>query len=74
MEETSMADDKSKTGKQDRARVAAGQDYEVHHLAREAGVTTEQAQALIKAYGNNREKLMQAAKGLAKPNIRSSRM
>jgi hypothetical protein len=41
MEETSMADDKSKTGKRDRARVAAGQDYEVHHLAREAGITTE---------------------------------
>jgi hypothetical protein len=58
----------------DRARVAAGQDYEVHHLAREAGVTTEQAQQLIKAYGNDREKLMQTARGLAKPNIRSSRI
>jgi hypothetical protein len=74
MEETSMADDKSKTGKRDRARVAADQDYEVHHLAREAGITTEQAQQLIKAYGNDRDKLMQAARGLAKPNIRSSRI
>ena len=69
-----MADDKSKTGKRDRARVAAGQDYEVHHLAREAGITTEQAEQLIKPYGNDREKLMQAARGLAKPNIRSSRI
>jgi hypothetical protein len=65
MEETSMADDKSKTGKRDRARVAAGQDYEVHHLAREAGITTDQAQQLIKAYGNDRDKLMQAARGSA---------
>jgi len=68
-----MADDKSKTGKQDRDRVAGGQDYEVQHLANEAGVTPEQARQLIKAYGNDREKLMQAAKTFAQPRVRSSR-
>ena len=70
-----MADDKTKTGKQDRDRVAGGQDYEVQYLAKEAGVTPEQARQLISAYGNDREKLMKAAKGLAgrKPSPRSSR-
>jgi hypothetical protein len=68
----SMADDKSKTGKQDRVRVA-GQDDEVQHLAKEAGVTSEQARSLIKAYGNDGEKLMKAAKALASPKPRSSR-
>jgi hypothetical protein len=28
-----MADDKTKTGRQDRSRVAAEQDYEVHDIA-----------------------------------------
>ena len=71
-----MADDKSKTGQQDRDRVAGGQDYEVRHLAKESGVTLEQALQLIRAYGNDREKLMKAAKGLAgaKPSPRSSRI
>ncbi len=71
-----MADDKSMIGKQDRDRVAGGQDYEVQYLAKETGVTPEQARQLIKAYGNDREKLMKAAKGLAsaKPSPRSSRI
>jgi len=68
-----MADDKTKTGEQDRDRVAGGQDYEAQHLANEAGVTPDKARDLIKAYGNDREKLMQAAKSLAKPRVRSSR-
>lgn len=71
-----MADDKSKTGKQDRDRAAGGRDYEVQHLAKDAGITPEQARQLIQAYGNDREKLMKAAKGLAsgKPSPRSSRI
>jgi hypothetical protein len=56
---------KSKTGKQDRDRVSGGQDYEGQHVAQEAGIAPEQARQLIKAYGKDREKLMQAAKGLA---------
>ena len=71
-----MADDKSKTGKQDRDRVAGGRDYEVQHLAKETGVTAEQARQLINSYGNDREKLMKAAKAIASksPNVRSSRV
>ena len=71
-----MADDKTKTGKQDRDRVAGGQDYEVQYLAKETGVTSQQARQLIKAYGNDREKLLKAAKSLAsaKPSPRSSRV
>jgi len=60
-----MADDKSKRDKRDRSRVAGGEDYEVRYLAKEAGITPEQARQLIKAYGNDRETLMKAAKGLA---------
>lgn len=67
-----MADDKSKTDGRDRFRIAGGQDYEVQHLAKEAGVTPEQASMLIKIYGNDREKLMKAAKALASPKPQSS--
>jgi Protein of unknown function (DUF3606) len=71
-----MADSKSKTDNRDRSRVAGGQDYEVQYLAEQTGVSTEQALALIKAYGNDRQKLMQAAKGIAKQpqHVRSSRV
>lgn len=71
-----MADDKLKTGKQDRDRIAGGQDYEIQHLAKEAGVTTELARQLIRSYGNDREKLMRAARSIApkSPNVRSSRL
>jgi hypothetical protein len=71
-----MADDKTKVGKQDRDRVARGEDYKVQHLARETGLSPDQARILIKAYGNDREKLMKAAKMLAtaKPRVRSSRI
>ena len=37
-----MADDKSKQDNRDRSRVAAGEDYEVQHLADTTGITTEQ--------------------------------
>ena len=39
-----MADDKTKTGKQDRLRVVGGQDYEVQYLAKETGILAEQAE------------------------------
>jgi hypothetical protein len=57
-----MADDKSKTGKRDRSRVAAGEDYEVQHFAEQTGLTAEQARTLIRRYGNDRQKLMEEAK------------
>ncbi|WP_442577835.1 DUF3606 domain-containing protein [Mesorhizobium sp. ASY16-5R] len=59
-----MADDKSKTGNRDRKFVAGGQPYEVDYLAKEAGISAEQAKALIERYGNDRKKLLRHAENL----------
>ena len=56
-----MADDKSNVGAQDRARVAAGEDYEVRHFAEANGISVEQAEQLIARHGNSREELERAA-------------
>lgn len=56
-----MADDKSNTGGQDRARVAGGEDYEVRHFAEQNGISVQQAEQLIARHGNNREELERAA-------------
>jgi len=56
-----MADDKSKRGAGDRARVAGGEDYEVSYFARKHDITTREAEDLIKKVGNSREKLDEAA-------------
>jgi hypothetical protein len=61
-----MADDKSKRGAGDRARVAGGEGYEVSYFARKHDVTTQQAEDLIKKVGNDREKLNEAAAKLKK--------
>jgi hypothetical protein len=61
-----MADDKTKRGGADRARVAAGEGYEVRYFARKHGISRDQAEQLIKQVGNNREKLNEAAGKLAK--------
>ena len=52
-----MSDDKSKRGAADRRQVAAGEGYEVSYFARKHGITTQQAEDLIKKFGNDREKL-----------------
>lgn len=49
-----MTDDKAKKGAQDRNRVARSEGYEVEYFARKQGITTEQAQDLIKRHGSNR--------------------
>ena len=59
-----MADDKTKTGKPDRSRVAGGEGYEVGYFARKHGITTEQAQELIDRIGNDRASLDAAAEKL----------
>ena len=59
-----MADDKSKTDNRDRSRVAAGEDYEIDYLVKQAGITHGQARELVKRYGNNRETLMKHARNL----------
>jgi hypothetical protein len=52
-----MADDKTKTGKPDRSRVAGGEGYEVDYFARKHGLTTEQALELTERIGNDRAAL-----------------
>lgn len=47
-----------------RNRVSADEDYEAEHFARENGVTIEQGRELIKANGNDREGLIEAARVL----------
>ncbi len=56
-----MADDKTKSGSQDPARVAGEQKYEVSYFAKRHGISTEQAQQLIAKHGNDREELDHAA-------------
>ena len=60
-----MTDDKNKVGQPDRSRVAGVQDYEVQYLAKKYGLSPEQARELIARIGNDRQKLEEAAKGLA---------
>jgi len=59
-----MADNKSKRGKADRAKVAAGEGYEVAYFARKHGITQQQTRDLIKKHGNDRMKLDAAAEKL----------
>ena len=58
--------DKARRGKQDRARVAAGQPYEVSYFARKHGLSVTEARAIIKEAGPSRtdaNRLAQARKG-----------
>ena len=61
-----MADDKSKVGGGDRARVAGGEGYEVDYFARKHGITADQARELIRQHGNDRAKLDEEASRLTK--------
>jgi hypothetical protein len=47
-------DDKSKRGKADRSRVAAGEPYEVNYFARKHGLSAADARAIIKKAGPDR--------------------
>ena len=59
-----MADDKTKNGAADRARVAAGESYEVDYFARNHGISADAARDLIHTVGNDRAKLDAAAEQL----------
>ena len=59
-----MPDDKTKVGEPDRSRVAADQDYEVEYFAEKYGLRPQQVRDLIARFGNDREKLEEAAKKL----------
>ncbi|MEO6396378.1 MAG: DUF3606 domain-containing protein [Devosia sp.] len=52
-----MADNKSMTGEPDRSRVAAGERYEVEHLAQKFNVTPDEVREAIARIGNDRDAL-----------------
>lgn len=56
-----MPDNKSAIGEPDRSRVAAGERYEVQHLAERTGISTDEARQLIEQFGNDRETLEREA-------------
>lgn len=57
-----MADDKSKRGAADRARVAGGESYEVAYVAGKTGKTTAQVKAAASKAGPARKKVEEALK------------
>ncbi|MHC2792578.1 hypothetical protein ACVINZ_001590 [Mesorhizobium jarvisii] len=59
-----MADNKRLRGKQDRAKIALNEPYEVNYFKRKHKLTTEQAEKIIKATKGNREKANEAAEKL----------
>jgi hypothetical protein len=61
-----MADNKQDVGGRDRSRVSGSDDYEVRYFAEKHGISMDQAQALIRQHGNNREELDRAAQALRK--------
>jgi hypothetical protein len=55
-----MADDKTKRGKADRSKIAAGEKYEVAYAAKKAKTTPEAVKQAIKKVGNSRAKVEKA--------------
>lgn len=56
-----MSNNPSKRGAGDRARGGADQGYELRYFARKHGLTTAQANDLIRRIGNDRARLNEAA-------------
>ena len=52
-----MADDKTKRGRQDRAKVAGGETYEVSYVAKKFNVTQAEVKAVQKKVGPYRAKV-----------------
>ncbi|RQP22807.1 DUF3606 domain-containing protein [Piscinibacter terrae] len=48
-----MADDKDKSGGQDRTRINTSQDYEVRDWSKKFGVSADQLREAVKAVGPN---------------------
>jgi hypothetical protein len=63
-----MPDNRNNRGGRDRQRVAAGQDWEVRHVAEKHGVSTQQVTGAIRAVGNNRKDVETYIKQKAKGN------
>jgi hypothetical protein len=49
--------------KQDRAKVAAGQDHEVRYEAKKEGVPNSEVKAAVKSVGNSRRKVEERIEG-----------
>lgn len=58
-----MADDKARSGGQDRARINVNEDYELRDWSRKFGVTPEQLKAAVQAVGTNAATVEQHLKG-----------
>jgi hypothetical protein len=52
-----MSEQTGRGRKQDRARVAGGQDHEVRYEAEKIGASKEQVKATVKDVGNSRKKV-----------------
>ena len=50
-----MADDKSKRGKQDRAKIALKEDYEVRQVKKTTGASKTQIEKAVKEVGHGRK-------------------
>jgi hypothetical protein len=57
-----MADDKSKTGGQDRTRINLSEDYEVRDWAKKFGVTPDELKAAVAKAGSRAEDVERALK------------
>lgn len=57
-----MADDKTKSGGQDRNRISLTEDYEVRDWAKKFNVTPDQLRAAVKAVGNDASKVQEHLK------------
>jgi hypothetical protein len=55
-EEEAVPDDKRKRGKPDRSRIAGGEAYEVNYFARKHGLTSGEAEKIIKQAKGNRDR------------------
>ncbi|MBU17978.1 MAG: DUF3606 domain-containing protein [Chloroflexi bacterium] len=57
-----MADDKTKSGGQDRNRISLTEDYEVRDWAKKFNVTPDELRAAVKAVGNDASKVQEHLK------------
>lgn len=54
-----MADDKTKSGGQDRKRISLNEDYEVRDWCHSLGVSPDELRAAVEAVGNEAEAVRQ---------------
>ena len=58
-----MADDKTRSGGQDRARINVNEDYELRDWSKKFGVSPDQLKAAVQAVGTNAAAVEQHLKG-----------